>query len=263
MLTDLFLLKRDFIFQYNIFHSTRQKIKVTPNSKKPSSVIWYSLQMQCKTAKTEISGSIILQIFIYLFVCQVCFIKKLARGCVHLRHVLQQIVLLHSCAWKSFIIHCSSLYTVTRRCDGRLVQFHLGLQGGVRNACSWTQDTGRSVWFNVCSPACDVRARTQTCSVQNPCFSPCAWISPHSMEMHFFAPHRFCTSNAAAPTSSSNVCACMNACGLCEIISVSHPLCSLLKCWNIPPCTIAALWFHPISQELNLWTIKVLQVTTS
>lgn len=155
--------------------------------------------------------------FIYLFVCQACFIKKLE----HLRHVLQQIVLLHSCAWKSFIIHCSSLYTVTRRCDGRLVQFHLGLQGGVRNACSWTQDTGRSVWFNVCSPVCDVRARTQTCSVQNPCFSPCAWISPHSMEMHFFRPSSFLVFECGS-THELVKCMCMYECmwvmwdNLCE-----------------------------------------------
>lgn len=122
--------------------------------------------------------------FIYLFVCQACFIKKLE----HLRHVLQQIVLLHSCAWKSFIIHCSSLYTVTRRCDGRLVQFHLGLQGGVRNACSWTQDTGRSVWFNVCSPVCDVRARTQTCSVQKSLFLTVCLNKPPQHGHAFFSP---------------------------------------------------------------------------
>lgn len=65
---------------------------------------------------------------------------------------------LQSEGWKRFIIHCSS--QITRGCESRTVQFHVRIRGGERNACSWTQDTDRSVRFNLYSPAC----RQQQCT---------------------------------------------------------------------------------------------------
>lgn len=51
-----------------------------------------------------------------------------------------------------------SLFIVLPRlpegCDSRTVQFHVRIRGGERNACSWTQDTDKSVRFNLYSPAC-------------------------------------------------------------------------------------------------------------
>lgn len=55
--------------------------------------------------------------------------------------------LLQSEARRRFIIHCS--FKITGGCDSGIVQFHVGIRGGERNACSWMRDTDRSVRFNL------------------------------------------------------------------------------------------------------------------
>lgn len=103
------------------------------------------------------------------------------------------------------------------------------------------------------------------------CFSLSAWINPRNMEMNFShrglsSQKRWFTVSECGFTHKLLYIAvlkivCMYVSGICDIISASHPLYSLLQRWNILPHRTAFLLSHRTISTCG-WMMDFLQVTS-